>query len=127
MWKPLLDSDPNVRRWHDNLANSSTGTAENYLYKLGAACRALGLSPEELAALPPEKRDDLIFDFIQAEANRPPRGGARGSKQSGGTLKYYRNALASWLAWRRCQPMRRFKIPNAHVHPNLDKAKLPIQ
>ena len=116
-WPGLLD-DPNVRRWHDNLANASTSTARGYLKSLGRLLHGLNQTPQGFLDLPAAERDDLVFDFIMAGAKR---------KVDGETLKKYRSAAQSWLLWRHAGKLRPMKIPGLGLHPTLEDAKLPLQ
>jgi hypothetical protein len=45
------DSDPDVRRWHDNLARRSKNTVEVRLRRIGKFCKIVKLTPAELAEM----------------------------------------------------------------------------
>jgi len=53
--------DPDVRRWHENLARRSEVTADVYLRGLGWFCRTRKLTPAQLAAMGVVTHDSLII------------------------------------------------------------------
>ena len=55
IYRQLLLDDPELALWHDNLYQGSPITAEVYVRRLGALCRAHKLTPKGLAAM--ERRD----------------------------------------------------------------------
>jgi hypothetical protein len=81
-------ADPDVRRWYDNLARGSQGTADVAVRRLAAFCDAADVTPAGLLALPERRLHDLFLDFVSAEEKR----GKAGSY----TLKST-TAVRSWL------------------------------
>ena len=76
--KNRLLSNPDIKRWYDNLARGSRHTAESRLRKLGRFCEEHELTPMQLAELgmrDPRAVTDLIQDHItrMEESNMAPQ------------------------------------------------------
>src|SRR5437667_12101191 len=62
-----LLTDPDVKRWYDNLARGSIITAEERLRRLGRFCNVTGLGLKEIIEkkrASPDGFDDYIMDYV---------------------------------------------------------------
>jgi hypothetical protein len=62
-YRELL-GDPDVQRWHRNLARGSRVTADVYLRRLGWFCEGHGLTPRGIAAMGQKELEDLLLDSV---------------------------------------------------------------
>jgi hypothetical protein len=63
--KPLLEKDPNLKRWFFNNTKGSVIVAEAYLRRLGFFCLQSNISPAAYAKLPKRKMEEMVFDYLQ--------------------------------------------------------------
>jgi hypothetical protein len=113
----LLD-DPDIKRWHDGLACSSTSTAVTYLGSLGLFLERVQLAPAGFLALAPRKRDDLMADHIT---------GLYRAGKSKAAMKSVKAAVASWLDHQGERFTRRFRFPTALVPTDASQFCIPTQ
>ena len=89
-WQHLL-AEPDVRRWHNNLARGAVATADVYLRALGRFLDgAGGLTPVAFLAMEVKAREDLLNDFIDEQL---------AAGLAGSYVKVYQKAVTSWLSW----------------------------
>jgi hypothetical protein len=116
-YSKLLE-DPDVLRWHENVARGSEVTADVYLRRLGKFCAERGITPRRLLSLPDASLRDMFMDFVN-EAER--RGHAGSYTES--VLK----AIKSWLAHNGRQFGWKIKIKGARDTPTLANERVPTQ
>ena len=63
--KAKLLSDPNVKRWYDNLSSSSKSTAEVALRRLSRFCELAKMDQTSLARLEQKALEDLVQDIVR--------------------------------------------------------------
>ncbi|EQD67595.1 integrase/recombinase, partial [mine drainage metagenome] len=85
---PLME-DPDVARWHSNLARGSLVTADVYVRRLGAFLEQTGQTQATLLTIAEKALRDVFLDFI-TEEERKGRAGA----YIASSIK----AVKSWLA-----------------------------
>jgi hypothetical protein len=111
-------SDPDVRRWYDDLQRGSKSTGDVYLRRLSAFCDRVGKTPAQVAALDEGGAYRLLLDFVSSEEKR----GATGS--------YVSHSVAvarSWLVFNGRPVTRRIKIRGADATPTLENERVPTQ
>jgi len=113
-----LLSDPDVRRWFENLARGSRATADINLRRLAAFCKSLGTTPAELARLNEKQLHDQFLDFVSAEEKR----GVAGSYIVR-TVK----AGKSWLLHNGKKLERPIRVRGAKDTPSLRDERVPTQ
>jgi hypothetical protein len=111
-------SDPDVRRWYDNLARGSVITADNYLRSLYNFSRRMEVSPSEIAQFTPKKAYDTILDYVSGEEKRGMAGSA--------TVTYVK-AVKSWLAFHRVKLEQKIRVRGADQAPTLKDEEVPTQ
>lgn len=122
-WVPLLD-DPDVRRWHDQLALGSITTAEERIRVLGRFCEEIGMTPRQLADLGKEdnggrrRAEDLLMDFV-ARAHR--------QKLSPGYIENYVKVVKSWLLFNEVALVRKIMIGDRGATPTLADERIPTK
>lgn len=85
-----LLQDPDVHRWYTLLSEEAREAAEKYLHALAQFCEEVGHTPEELARLPADLREDLLGD---AGTRRPAHAFAESQHE------VTKQAVASWIAF----------------------------
>ncbi len=111
-----LLSDPDVLRWHQNLARGSRASADINLRRLDAFCRSSGATPGSLLALGPKQLHTCLLDFVAAEEKR----GVAGSYIGRSIV-----AVKSWLAHNGVRVDRPLKIKGARDAPTLRDERVP--
>ena len=104
LWSRLLDEDPDLRRWYDNLARGSEGTAVERVRVLGRFLAFQNLTPKGLADLAKSDRkrvEDMLSDFV---------GSLLKMGRSPGYAGNYVKAVRSWLDHNDIRLMRRIRI-----------------
>ena len=117
--KERLLTNPDVKRWHDNLARWSVITADTRLRKLGNFCELHNMTPMQLAEL--GMRDlraitDLLQDhitFMEQEGKAP------------GYIKSTMTATKSWLHHFDIDIKRKMRISNVDSTPTLEDERVP--
>jgi integrase len=118
-WAHLLEEDPAFRRWYDNLARSSAGTARERARVLYRFLRHHDLTPAGLAEM--GKRDvgaveDLLMDFVSE---------LRREGKAPGYIKCYLTAVSSWLEFNGVRLVRRIKVGNMNHTPTIEDERVP--
>jgi len=116
-YSKLLE-DPDVRRWHENVARGSQVTADVYLRRLGAFCRERGLTPVGLISMSEKNLRDLLMDYV----SHAEKEGCAGSYIES-TVK----ALKSWIAHNDKEIRGKIKIKGARDTPTLAEERVPTQ
>lgn len=120
-WAYLLEKDPNFRRWHDNLARGSLGTARERARILYRFVQKHNMTPAELVDSAEKDRrsvEDMLMDFI-AELHE--------KGYSPGYMENYLKAVRSWLEFNDIRLVRRIKIGNRNSTPTIDDERVPIK
>jgi len=107
-----LLEDPNVKRWHENVARGSPVTADVYLRRLGNYCEKTKTNPAALLAYSELDLYNLLLDLVSS------------MEQAGKTGSYTESifkALRSWLAHNGKDIHRKIKIRGAEDSPSLKK------
>jgi integrase len=116
-----LLSDPDVRRWYENLAEGSHRTAVEYLSWLKQYCDYVGQTPKELVlAFGQDKKlaQDSLEDWISSLRHR------------GMMPKTINNALSaakSWLRRNEVEITRQIIIKNVHDTPTIENERVPTK
>ena len=113
-----LLTDPDLRRWHQNVAQGSQITADVYLRRLGAFCIQVKVTPRKLISLREANLHGILIDFVASETKR----GRTGSYIQS-TLK----AVRSWLSHNGIRVMRPIKIRAVQSTPTLQDERVPSQ
>jgi len=117
-WRRLLD-DPNVRRWHENLARGSQLTATDRLRLLARYLEHHHLRPTELVDRALKDRravEDQLSDFI---------GKLEREKKAPGYISNYVKAIRSWLDFNEIRLERKFKVRDAEATPTIEDERVP--
>lgn len=114
-----LLSDPDVKRWYDNMVRGSPLTAEGRLRKLGKFCEIHQITPADLAEL--AIRDlraatDLLQDHITI---------AESKNYSPGYIEEHVNAVKSWFRHFDIVVNRRTQISLSGFSPTLQNERVP--
>src|SRR5690348_14304441 len=117
--KSKLLSNPNIKRWHDNLARASPITAEARLRRLGHFCEIHQMTPMELAELGMKDLravTDLLQDHItwMEEQQKAPQ-----------SIKSTMTAAKSWLSHFDVHITRKLRIANIDSTPTLENERVP--
>lgn len=112
-------ANPDVKRWHDNLARGSKNTAENRVRILSRICDEHDMTPMQLAEL--GMRDartaaDFVEDHITSMESR---------SYSPGTIQTSLTTLKSWLRHFDVVIQRRIKVSNPNHTPTLADERVP--
>lgn len=113
-----LLADPDVRRWHENLARGSRATADVNLRRLAAFCDSIRVSPHDLLKLDEKALHDRFLDFVASEEKR----GVAGSY----IVRSVKGAK-SWLLHNGVKLARPIKVRAAKETPNLSDERVPTQ
>ena len=114
-----LLTNPDVKRWYDNLARGSSQTAEVRLRRLGNFCESHQMTVVEVAQLgmkDPRAVMDLIEDHItyMEEQGKAPQ-----------YIKGVVTAVKSWLRHFDIQVTRKYRIANVDSTPTLEGERVP--
>ncbi|HTT34349.1 MAG TPA: site-specific integrase [Thermoplasmata archaeon] len=113
-----LLADPDVRRWHENLARGSNSTADINARRLAAFCDSVRLTPKQLLRLSEKELHDRFLDFVAAEERR----GVAGSY----IVRSVKGAK-SWLLHNGIKLSRPIKVKAAKETPRLSDERVPTQ
>ena len=117
--KTRLLSDPDVKRWHGNLARGSKITAGVYLRRLGKFCETHHTTPialKDLAVKDIKTATDLLEDHVAAmETN------GNSPEYIGGFVK----SVKSWLGYSDVEVRRKIKISFTGSTPTLQDERVP--
>src|SRR3989441_4386456 len=108
----LLD-DPNVRDWHDTVAQGSVSTADNYSRILALVCERLGAAPRDLVKM---ENDHTLFRRMQKYINDNP-----------GTARAAWKAVRSWITSQNDgkSPVYEFTYVRVEARPRVDAMHIP--
>ena len=118
-WAYLLEENPNFRRWYENLARGSEGTARERARVLYRFLRFHDLTPDGLVELAMGDRrgvEDTLSDFV-ARLHREGK--------SPGYMENYLKAVRSWLEYNEIRLVRRIKIGNRSATPSIEDERVP--
>ena len=121
-WTHFLDSNPNFRRWYQNLARGSEGTARErarILYRF--LLKQEISSPTQIVELARKDRhrvEDMLMDFI---------GDLHKKGYSPGYMENYLKAVRSWLEFNEIKLVRRIKIGNRNATPTISDERVPVK
>ena len=111
----LLDN-PEIRRWHANVARGSRITADVYLRRLGAFCFSHGLTFRDLLQMEERDLKNLLLDFITKMEERG---------YAGSYIKSTVKAVKSWLRHNSAKIPAYIKINGADDTPTLAREQSP--
>ncbi|MDE1862737.1 MAG: hypothetical protein KGI33_07485 [Thaumarchaeota archaeon] len=117
--KSRLLANPDIRRWHDNLARGSTNTAEVRLRKLGKFCEDHGMTPMQLAELAMRDQKaatDLLEDHVTQ---------MEGQGKAPQYIKATITSVKSWLYHWDVEIRRKIRISNVDSTPTLQNERVP--
>ncbi len=115
----LLLSDPDVRRWHDNLRRSSMLTCTVRLRRLNLFCDRVGMTPHELAKMgrrDPMRAENTLLDHVSWMEEK---------RYAPGYTKGMLAAVKSWLEYNHIEIKRKIKIANSDVPVSIQDEKVP--
>jgi len=118
-WAYLLEENPNFRRWYENLARGSEGTARERARVLYRFLRFHDLTPDGLVELAMGDRrgvEDTLSDFVA---------GLHREGKSPGYIENYLKAVRSWLEYNEIRLVRRIKIGNRSATPSIEDERVP--
>lgn len=119
-WAHLLEENPDFRRWYENLARGSEGTARERARVLYRFLRIHSLTCDCLLEVAKEDRkkvEDLLCDFVAR---------LEGDGRSPGYIENYLKAVKSWLDYNEIRLVRRIKIGNRNLTPTIEDERVPI-
>ena len=117
--KLKLLSNPNIRRWYDNLARGSPLTAEGHLRRLGRFCEMHQMTPIHLVDIALQNlrtATDLLEDHITMMESQG---------YSPGYIKNQINTIKSWLKHSDIEIRRKMRIASASFTPTLQNERVP--
>jgi len=114
-YTPLL-GDPEIRRWHANVARGSRITADVYLRRLGAFCSSHSLAFRDLLQMEERNLKNLLLDFITEMEEKG---------YAGSYIKSTVKAVKSWLRHNSAKIPAYIKINGADDTPTLAKEQSP--
>lgn len=117
--KERLLSNPDIRRWHDNLARRSKNTAHVRLRRLGRFCEEHEMTPMEVIDIA-LKDDKAIADMLQDHITTMEEHG-----NAPGYIKTTMTALKSWLEHFGVVVKRHLIISNPNSTKTLKNEKIP--
>lgn len=117
--KSELLSNPDVKRWYDNMVRGSPLTAEGHLRKLGRFCEIQNTAPINLAKLAIKdlrSTTDMLEDHITMMESQD---------YSSGYIEEHVNAVKSWLRHFDIIIKRRIRVPSLGFLPTLENERVP--
>lgn len=117
-WARLLEED-DFRRWYENLARGSQGTATERARVLYRFLNAHSMAPNALVDLAKQDRrrvEDLLSDFV---------GKLLKDGKSPGYVENYLKAVRSWLEYNEIRLVRKIRIGNRGATPTIDDERVP--
>lgn len=120
-WANLLEENPDFRRWYENLARGSVGTARERARVLYRFLREHEMTPAGLVELAMEDRrgvEDLLMDFVA---------GLHGRGYSPGYMENYVKSVRSWLEFNEVRLVRKVKIGNRGATPSIEDERVPTR
>jgi len=119
-WAKLLEEN-DFRRWYENLARGSQGTATERARVLYRFLIAHSLTPNGLVDLAKQDRrrvEDLLSDFV---------GKLLKEGKSPGYVENYLKAVRSWLEYNEIRLVRKIRIGNREATPTIDDERVPTR
>lgn len=113
-----LLQDPDLARWHANVARGSTITADVYARRLAAFCEQMRTEPKALATLPAKRLRDLLLDFVSEEEKKG---------RAGSYIQSSTKAVKSWLVHNDIKLTLPVRIKGASDTPSLRAERTPTQ
>jgi integrase len=120
-WAHLLDENQDFRRWYENLARGSEGTARERARILYRFLTIHDLTVDGLVAMAKADRravEDLLSDFM---------GRLHRERKAPGYMENYLKAVRSWLTYHDVRLVRRITIGNRHVTPSIADERVPTR
>ena len=117
--KSILSTDPDLRRWYDNLARGSQLTADVRLRRMAHFCRKHDITPANLAKLA-VKDVRAVTDMIEDHVTWMEKQGF-----SPGYVEDTVKSVKSWLRHFEVEIKRRIKITNLDSTPTLENERVP--
>ncbi|HEV2226415.1 MAG TPA: hypothetical protein VGR56_06375 [Nitrososphaerales archaeon] len=114
-----LLKDPDVRRWHDNLAAGSEITAGVYLRGLGLFCEHAKTTPQRILKEADSKgfRDGFI-DFIRR---------LESEGKAGSYIERFSKVVLSWTAYNGVNVKLKVNIKGRNDSPTLANERVPTR
>ena len=133
-YKEMIENDPDIVRWHDNMRQGSEITADVYNRRLGAFCDDVDISPIELRKIgkkDTKKIHDILIDYV-ARMSKATYVAEYGPRK--GQTEHYKGsyifstikAVKSWLAFNRIK-IDKIKVKGAESRQTLDNEIIPTQ
>ncbi len=116
-WRTLLEN-PDLKRWHTNVAQGSQVTADVYLRRLGAVSDRMGIPILDMPTMREKEVHTMLLDFIAREQAEGKAGSAIHS-----TVK----AVKSWLLHNGIKVNLPVKVRGAWDAPTLKDERTPSQ
>ena len=113
-----LLKDKDIARWKHSVESGSIITSDVYLRRLGAFCKEMGKSPQDLIKIKDKELADLMDDYVIKREKIGNSGGYIGN-----TVK----AVKSWLLFNGIKPNRNIKVKDADRTPTLSNERIPTQ
>jgi len=117
--KQKLLSNPDIKRWYDNVSRGSPNTSEIWLRRLSKFCEDCELTPLEFAELG-MKDVRAVTDLIQDHITKMEEKG-----NSPGYIKGMLNATKSWLRQFDVEIKRKLNVRNPNYTPTLENERVP--
>ncbi len=117
--KARLLSNPDVKRWNDNVARGSKVTADVRLRRMGAFCEEHDMTPMELIQIG-LKDSKAIADLLQDHITMMEDGG-----KAPQYIKSTMTAVKSWLSHFDIEVKRKLRISNPESTPTLENERVP--
>jgi hypothetical protein len=114
-----LLTDPDVKRWHDNLAAGSVITAGVYLRGLGLFCELMKTTPKKILKDASTKtfRDGFV-DFIRLMESQG---------KAGSYIERFRKVVLSWTSYNGINIQLKVNIRGKNESPTLSKERIPTR
>jgi hypothetical protein len=111
-----LLEDPEVKRWHQNVARGSRITADVYLRRLGSLCNARHISLDELLKIGERELTNLLMDIVSEMEEQ---------NYAGSYIESAVKSVKSWLRHNRIKLSVCIKIKGADDTPTLTNEQSP--
>ncbi len=104
-----LETDPNLRRWYDNLKRGSKYIADIYLRRSCAFCQKRNVTPGQFVKLTVNQIEDMAQDYVKELEESYLDGGKR-RYHAPQYIRSNLKAIKSWAELNRKKVTRKFKI-----------------
>jgi hypothetical protein len=112
-----LFSNPDVKRWYDNVARGSKVWADICLRRLGNFCSTNKVTPSKLIEMGDRELFNLLLDYISLME----------SKYAGSYILSTTKAVKSWLAFNNKEVIGKLKIKGSQDTPSLKDERVPTK